>query len=399
MSIVGVRSRVVEARRVTRWLKRGLMDSMNALILRLRATNLGCFVVSISIMPPPKSKVSASLKASIAGCLLLLVLVGGVSATESTFTNPIYHRAADPWVLQYEKDFVYCYSRDGHIHVARTNRLERVGLAPGITVWTPPQGQPYSRELWAPELHRLQERFYIYVAADDGANRNHRMWVLEGDSKDPQKPFQLKGKIASADDHWAIDGTVLSLDKGRLYFIWSGWEGNENVRQNLYIAPMSNPWTISGPRTLISTPTLAWELHGKPLINEGPEVLLSPGGLFIIYSASGSWTDDYCLGQLRFMGGDPLQPDSWKKHPSPVFSRTASVFGPGHASFVKSLEGEEDWILYHAARRRGSGWERDLRLQRFHWNADGSPNFGVPAEPGQALAVPRFPRISSGSPE
>lgn len=342
---------------------------------------------------------SASLKTCLVGGLLLLALVWTSLAAEESFTNPIYHRGADPWVIQYNREYVYCYSRDGQIHVSKTNRLERIGSAPGVGVWKPPQGQPFSKELWAPELHRLQDRFYIYVAADDGENRNHRMWVLEGDSKDPQKPFQLKGKITSQDDHWAIDGTVLSWNEGRLYFIWSGWEGNENVRQNLYIAPMSNPWTISGPRVLISTPTHPWELHGKPLINEGPEVLVSPGGLFLIYSASGSWTDDYCLGQLRFMGGDPLQPGSWKKNPAPVFSRTTHVFGPGHASFVKSLDGQEDWIVYHAARRQGSGWDRDLRLQRFHWNADGSPNFGVPVAPGQSLAVPSLRGLSSGSPE
>jgi len=80
--------------------------------------------------------------------------------------------------------------------------------------------------------------------------------------------------------------------------------------------------------------------------------------LFIIYSASGSWGDNYCLGQLTWTGGDVLDPKSWVKKANPVFSGTNQVISPGHASFVKSLDGSEDWIVYHTAKhhaRAGSG--------------------------------------------
>jgi hypothetical protein len=108
----------------------------------------------------------------------------------------------------------------------------------------------------------------------------------------------------------------------------------------------------------------------------------------IIYSASGSWTDDYCLGILSTkMGSDLLNPSSWKKHDKPVFSKTDKVFGPGHSSFVKSV-GKEDWILYHAAKMQGSGWNRNVRMQSFKWNADGTPNFGTPIAEDVQINVP-----------
>ena len=53
----------------------------------------------------------------------------------------------------------------------------------------------------------------------------------------------------------------LFIDK-QLYMIWSGWEGDENGQQNIYIAKMKNPWTIEGNRVQISSPTFDWETIG-----------------------------------------------------------------------------------------------------------------------------------------
>jgi len=304
-----------------------------------------------------------------------------------TFTNPIVADGADPWVIRPQDAYFYCFSTSDQIWVSRSENLHEIGLAEPVLVWQPPKGQAYSEELWAPELHYLDRKWYIYVAADDGLNDNHRMYVLECTGSDPQENFIFKGKITHPTDRWAIDGTVLETD-GQLYFIWSGWAGVVNVQQNLYIAPMSNPWTISGDRVLISSPEYAWEKIGRPLINEGPEILKQNNKLHIIYSASGSWTDDYCLGQLTYQGGDILSKENWIKKYHPVFSRTEAVFGPGHASFVKSPDDSQDWIVYHAAKYKGSGWDRNIRMQKFEWNIDDSPNFGIPISEGFPLTVP-----------
>lgn len=331
-------------------------------------------------------------RAALAAVALAIACAAAVQAEplapSRTFTNPIASYGADPWVILWRGDYYFCQSRRGSIGVNRSESLVEIGKEPLTRVWTPPRGTPYSRELWAPELHYLCGKWYIYVAADDGDNANHRMYVLEGTTQSPLDPFAFKGKIAAPTDRWAIDATVLAMPDDRLYLIWSGWEGRENVAQNLYIAPMSNPWTISGERVCISRPELPWELNGRPLINEGPQVLRNGDKLFIVYSASGSWGDDYCLGLLEWTGGDVLDPKAWIKKPQAVFSRTKDVFGPGHCSFVKSRDGKEDWIVYHAAKHAGAGWNRSVRIQRFTWNADGSPEFGKPISPGAPLAIP-----------
>lgn len=309
------------------------------------------------------------------------------SVPPHTFKNPVVARGQDPWVIRWQTNYYFCQSRPDGVWVNRAARLEDIGTNHWKCVWRAPAGTAWSKQIWAPELHFLQGRWFIYVAADDGDNAHHRMYVLAGTSGDPQAPFRFQGKIAAPTDRWAIDGTVLKMPGGKLYFIWAGWPGTNDGVQNLYIAPMSNPWTISGQRVCISRPDRPWEQRDFPHINEGPETLWHDGKLFIIYSASAFWDDNYCLGQLTWTGGDVLDPKSWVKQPEPVFARTADVLGPGHCSFVKSPDGKEDWIVYHA--HVGSGTrQRDVRIQRFTWNPDGSPDFGAPISPGVPLSVP-----------
>ncbi len=301
--------------------------------------------------------------------------------------NPVAPEGHDPWVIRRDGWYYYCYSHNGGIWVNRSAIIQDAVQFNGAEVWRPEQGKPWSREIWAPELHFLDGRWYIYFAADDGKNEHHRMYVLEGGKGDARGAYSFGGKISDPSDKWAIDGTVMR-HRGKLYFIWSGWEGDENVSQNIYIARMRDPLTITGERATISRPEYDWETIGRPLINEGPEVLTHGRNVFVIYSASGSWTDDYCLGQLKLTGADPMNPDSWTKKRMPVFGRTGTVFGPGHASFVKSPDGSEDWIVYHAAKKQGAGWNRNTRMQRFTWSADGDPCFDYPVSEGIDIPEP-----------
>jgi GH43 family beta-xylosidase len=314
----------------------------------------------------------------------------------TNYYNPIKNIGNDPWMVYHDGYYYVVESWEGGIWVWKSpskslTRIESAGTK--IKVWTPPAVGPNRAQIWAPELHYINNKWYIYYAGSDGLNENHRMFVLEGASSDPQGLFIDKGKISDPTDKWAIDGTVLAHIDGSLYFVWSGWPGETDGIQNLYIAPMSNPWTINGERVLISEPTYDWEKIGDPIVNEGPTVLIKNGSIHIVYSASGSWADDYCLGLLTNTNGNFLDPLSWSKKSTPVFQKTAEVFGPGHSSYVKSPDGSEDWIVYHSARKPGSGWDRIMRTQKFSWNSDDTPNFGSPVSPSVRSALP------SGEPE
>jgi len=319
------------------------------------------------------------------GLLLMSTVINIYSAeiNKYTFKNPIGD-GADPWVIKTNDRFWYCGVYENKIFLTNSDSLLSILKQEKYFVFIPPEDTTYSKNIWAPELHYLKGKWYIYFAADDGDNKNHRMFVLEGgsDPRNPiESPFVFKGQITDHSNKWAIDGTVFEL-QNNLYFVWSGWPGDENIEQCIYIAKMKDPLTIEGERIEISCPTEAWEKIGNPTVNEGPEVLVKNNIVHIIYSASGSWTDDYCLGRLSCYNGNVLSKDSWIKY-GPVFSKTDDVFGPGHASFVE-VSPNNWWIIYHAAKNKGAGWNRDVRIQPFFWNND-EPDFGVPFSPCKLL--------------
>lgn len=291
--------------------------------------------------------------------------------------NPILPpHSADPWMVFHGGYYYYVESRQQrHIYIRRSPTIATIGQDPGVCVWSAPACGANSDNVWAPELHLIDGRWFIYYAADDGENRNHRMWVLEREGQDPRGKYVCRGPLETGG--WAIDGTVLSVENGRKYFVWSGWPGKKNGQQNLYIAPMANPVRISGARVLLTTPDQPWEKVAMPIC-EGPQVLRRNGDIFIVYSASGSWTTDYCLGLLHNRNQNVMDPASWTKH-GPVFRKTDQVWGVGHCSFVKSLCQTEDWMVYHSKSSRKPGWEdRDVHAKRFDWDSQGFPDFGAP---------------------
>ncbi|GAB3781521.1 glycoside hydrolase family 43 protein [Spirosoma horti] len=338
-----------------------------------------------------------------------LIIMGQTLLAQRTFTNPIKNSGPDPWVLQKDGWYYYMNTTGSNLTLWKTRNVADLASSESKVIYTPPKGQPYSRDLWAPEIHSFRDeqgkdRWYIYVSADSINNLSHRVWVLENPSSDPmQGEWTMKGKLGDEDNHWEIDMSVIEY-KGKLYAAWSGWEGSTNGRQDIFIARLKNPWTMDGKRVKISQPDQPWERHGdvpqawqnngeipKIYVNEGPEFLPHNDRLFIVYSANACWLD-YCLGLLTHDGkGDLLDPKSWTKSAGPVFAQAPEngVWAPGHGGFFRSADGKQDWMIYHAnaSADDGCGNKRAPYIQPFTWNADGSPHFGKPA-PRTPMPVP-----------
>ena len=304
----------------------------------------------------------------------------------------IQRRGADPWAVCADGQIYYTQTTGKEVKIWTAPTVAGLATARPVKVWKPSyREREASQHIWAPELHQIDGRWYIYFAADSGRNESHRMFVLESVGG-PLGPYNLKGRVAlPGEDRWAIDGTVLNWN-GELYFAWSGWPGPEDGQQNIYIARMANPWTLTGEVGLISAPEFRWESW----INEGPVFLSRGRSLSLIYSANKSWTDHYRLGRLDFSGTNLVDPSNWRKYPKAVFdsvrSGTTPILAPGHCSFLQDEDGA-DWIFYHVARAPGSGWSREVRAQRFNWSADGIPDLGKPLLPRAANSTSSAARI------
>jgi len=325
-------------------------------------------------------------------CLLSSFISKGQNLPAQTFTNPLLPSGADPWVIYKDGFYYYTNTLGNRLALWKTKELSKLSNAETKIVWRPPASGPNSRDIWAPELHFLNGKWYLYYTAtsvSQPSDKNRYVFVLENASPNPlEGTWTDKGKINT--DYPGLDGSVFE-HKGTTYFVYSAYVGPQS---RLFIAPMINPWTLSDKQMQIAAPTFNWEKLGGRQILEGPQFLKGrKNNLFIVYSASACWDDHYSLGMLTASANSNLLDSaSWTKSPVPVFQQSPlnNIYAPGHNSFFKSPDGKEDWILYHAnsAAGQGCGANRAPRAQKFTWNKNGTPNFGEPVKAGAPMPVP-----------
>lgn len=334
-------------------------------------------------------------------CLPLFAVMGlmagcapAMAATPAaTFTNPLLHSGPDPWVTRDGDTYYYMHTLGNRLVIWKTQDIAALSKARRKTVWTSPRQGPNAISIWAPELHKIDGKWYLfYTAAEAGFDDDgHRgVFVLENSDPDPTAGTWVdKGRVNTA--HPGIDGTTFAYG-GQRYFVYSPYVGPDSV---LSIARMSNPWTLAGAETIIARPDLDWERQGGRQILEGPEFLPGPDGqLFMTYSASACWSDDYALGLLSApAGSDPLDAKVWTKSPKPVLakSETNGVYATGHNGFFTSPDGKSHWIIYHAnpGLNMGCTAKRAPHIQPFSWGADGRPQFGEPLKEGVPFDAPK----------
>ncbi|WP_239163317.1 family 43 glycosylhydrolase [Paractinoplanes rishiriensis] len=340
-------------------------------------------------------RVARSVLAGVAGLALVLAMASPASAGPA-FTNPLNSTGPDPYMTWYNGNYYMMTTPwSGPLTMRKAPTIAAMKTTTPTAVFSA-HATGRNASIWAPEFHLLNgpngQRWYVYYSAGTGDIETQRVHVLESSGLDPMGPYTYKGMVFGSNNWWGIDGSVVTIDN-QLYFTWSGvpttlWRDSD---PHIYIVAMSNPWTVSGARTVISAPTYDWERQGTPM-NEGPVAIQRNGRTFITYSASACQGPDYKIGQLTYTGGNVLAAGSWVKKSTPIFQRNdaASVYGPAHHGFFKSPDGTEDWIVYHAnsSSSQGCGSTRTTRIQKISWNADGTPNLGVPVSTSTVLAPP-----------
>lgn len=301
---------------------------------------------------------------------------------EGTFTNPILEDGADPYALLHDDGYYYFMATRGdRLDLWRTDDLTQLESVAPKTIWSPPETGPNSCCIWAPEIHYIDGKWYIYYTGsnkNDEGDHSRYVFVLENGHKNPlEGKWSDRGKVNTK--YSGIDGSVFEHN-GELYFLYSPYVKNHS---DVAIATMKNPWTLNNDEAILASPKYDWEKTDERSILEGPMFLEGPEDeVFIVYSAGACWDDNYSLGMLAAKkNANLLEAASWQRFPKPVFemSEKNKVFGPGHHGFTTSSDGAENWLIFHAKDKPGLGCsQRSSRLQRFTWQKNGRPDFGIP---------------------
>lgn len=315
------------------------------------------------------------------------------------FSNPLY-QGQDPFVAQ--KDGFYYMSASSNddseckIYVSKSRTLTDQGEKKLVMDMTGKQ-----RRIFAPEMFFVDGEdgghWYIYYCADvlnyekdypetaakyRRGNEMHIACCIRSKTDDPMGEYEDVGPLYCGEDGvilGANDITMMEYD-GSLFLVWGTLGANQPTGPA--IVEMDTPDSVTKDRDMLP-------IGG----GEGPRALKNADGdLFITMSEGGYSTDGYRLSTLCFTGDtkeELLDETKWYAQRN-VFTSTSSVSGPARASFVKSADGTEDWMVYHSRvyKEVGDNWWRQVNIKKFDWNEDGTPNFGTPASTNKKFALP-----------
>lgn len=325
-----------------------------------------------------------------------------------TFTNPVRLDGADPWLFYH--DGYYYYTATTSTSSVKLTRVANIGdliRSGGITIYTPEKGKPWSESTWSPTiLHYTDEEvgegnggWYLYFGGEDETDISdvgHRMYVLkclDGDNllgawgnpitgkvNDPQKVSAPD--IPDFDDVWAAGQGDIRIG-GKVYTIYVTEQGRytPEFHQTINIVEMTNPWTISGKSAVICYPQYSWEMVGykqntttgiwaPKVVEAATPVYGDDGSIYIVYSGSNYTTTAYCLAQLKYLGGDPMDINNWEKKSTPILSKSDKVNGTGSASYVTDTSGVR-WVCYNAYLGKTSGGNRYAMVEPYTVDKNG----------------------------
>lgn len=303
-----------------------------------------------------------------------------------------------PWILQRADPYIYRHTDGTYYFTASVPTYDKIvirsskslaGIADAeeYEIWHKHEKGIMGNHIWAPELHYLDHKWYLYFAAGDAEDKwNIRPYVLECTDSDPINGTWCElGKMQCADEDefsfraFSLDATVFE-NHGTYYYVWAEKVGVGKMISNLYIAEMESPYKLKTVQVMLTTPDYDWERVGF-WVNEGPAVIKRNGRIFLTYSASETGAP-YCMGMLTAdENADLLDPRSWTKERYPVLASDESleIYGPGHNSFTQDEDGN-DILVYHARKEKVIEGDplynpnRHTMLMKIEWK-EGRPVF------------------------
>ncbi len=194
-------------------------------------------------------------------------------------------------------------------------------------------------DFWAPEVHRIGQRYVLYFTARD---RSGRLSIGVATAPAVTGPWTDSGAPLVHDERAGmIDPHQFQDRDGVRYLFWKA-DGNAFHPPEptpIFVQRLSpDGLALAGERTTALVNDQPWE----GAVVEGASMVRHGGWYYLFYSGNAYNSDRYAVGVAR--ARSPLGP--FEKRPAPILATGRRWVGPGHGSLV--AVGASDWYVYHA---------------------------------------------------
>ncbi len=311
------------------------------------------------------------------------------------FEFPVAFNRADPCVGKWNGKYYFIATNDADnnhtLYIREADTLTGLVDAEEILLLDSTTYEGIGGLLWAPELHEVDGKWYIFHAATPGEffwEESHVMALREGGNPSRREDWSAPKRVVKADGSDICEaGKEITLDmtvfdwEGEYYAIWSQRQFlPKDLGAWLYIAKINpkEPWKLASEPVVLLKPDYGWS-NNHTFVVEGPFALPKEDILYITFSGAAVDTS-YVVGLLSIpKGKDLLEPKNWKQGNYPILTARSveGEYGTGHNAYVTDEEGTV-WNTYHA--RPGVEGVRSSGIRRVHFDIDGEPMLDVTEE-------------------
>jgi len=307
---------------------------------------------------------------------------GSIPKVERTYTNPVYPGYfADPFVWLHQGVYYAIGTgpaeAEGQVDEIGKQRVFPLLRSDDLVNWQftgnalqrpdPALGDNF----WAPEVAYCDGTFYLYYSVGH-EDKRHQLRVATSD--DPLGPYHDVGTSLLDPEvcPFAIDPNPFRDDDGQWYLFYArdflDTEGGVRAGTALMVDRLETMTKLAGEAKVVLRARCDWQrfLANRPMYGdiydwhtlEGACVRKHEGRYYCLYSG-GRWeTDTYGVDYGvadQVMG--PYSDAGNEAGPRVLRSVPGYVLGPGHNSMVVGLDGETEYIVYHA-------WDTNMEARR-----------------------------------
>ncbi len=306
---------------------------------------------------------------------------------QNRYEFPVAWNKADPCIAKWNGKYYFISTndldREHTIYIREADSIPELMTAQQIKILDAYTYPHLVDLLWAPELHIINGRLYVFHAGTAKGffeEQCHVMALKEGGNPTIASDWEMPVRVIKKDGSYLYGEQGITLDMthfeagGVHYVCWSQRQFKP-VDQGawLYIACIDpdRPWQLTTDPVLLSMPEYSWA-NNHTFVDEGPFALFRDGRIYLTFS-SAAVDSTYVVG---LMTADPdtdlTNPDNWTKENYPLLSSRSvdGEYGTGHNAYVTDDDGLV-WNTYHA--RPGLEGPRSSGIRRVHFNIEGFP--------------------------